>query len=112
MNDKDLTQELLKIIDLAGSGAADKTPDTPVAFEGFDVWESVHTVSLVQNLKALIEAEIVEARLDEVLKVLPSVGLTGDVNAGQTITVEELWSALVKRKKTLQAQLKKKAGRE
>ncbi len=53
-----------------------------------------------------LQTEITKARMDEVFKVLPSVGITGDVNADRTITTLELWSAMVKRKKELEAQLK------
>lgn len=50
----ELTRDILEALYNARLGIADKTPDTPVAFEGFDVWEQVHTIALVQNLLSLI----------------------------------------------------------
>lgn len=64
-----------------------------------------HQVQKVKNL-------LLEAQISEVKKVLPSVGIIGDVNAARTITVEELWSAMVKRKKELEADLQEMLNHE
>ena len=59
----------------------------------------------VDKLMHLIEQRCFEARAEEIFSILPALGIVGDVNADQTISVEELWSYLVGRKKEHEAQL-------
>ncbi len=56
-----------------------------------------------QSIMHLITLARLEGGIEEVFAVLPALKITGDVNAESTLTVEELWSYLVKRKKDLTA---------
>jgi len=67
--------KILKAIDVARLGIADKTPDTPVSFKRFGVWEQIHTVALVQQIQALIT----EARADERQAMLDAT-LEGEIS--------------------------------
>lgn len=66
----DLDTLILKALEKARLGIADKTPDTPVAYAGFDVWEQVHTVALVQAINTLIVAKQVEAKYQVLQELL------------------------------------------
>ena len=98
--DEKLHTRLVEISTSYGSYILSDKTLWPKMFEAIEKY-----VSRNYTPNSVVEQRCFEARAEEIFSILPALGIVGDVNADQTISVEELWSYLVGRKKEHEAQL-------